>query len=99
MSSVTRLAGPSGQTLELNVNVMGRHMHRHGHSMATSVAAVFVLYFLLKTQGAKLRNDWTPVGIGVKMVLVVTVVGLIYYPYELFMKGPEAVQRAMHTPG
>ena len=54
-----------------------------------------MLILLIRTQGKKLRSDWTPIGIGVKALLVGCVLSLLYYPYELFLKGPDAVQKAL----
>lgn len=65
------------------------------HTVLVFVVALGALYMLLKTQGKALRNDWTPVGIGVKALLLACVGALLYYPYEMFIKGPDAVQSAM----
>lgn len=72
--------------------------HKHSHKIVIFIVALGALILLLRTQAKNLQNDWTPVGIGVKFLLVACVVGLIYYPYELFVKGPDAVDRAMRTP-
>ena len=67
-------------------------------NVATIVFAVFGLVVLLRTQGKTLRNDWSPVGIGIKFVLLACVGALMYYPYELFFQGNTAVTRAIAMP-
>ena len=72
--------------------------HRNTHRLIIIVMAFLALYLLLRWKGKELRNDWTPLGIGIKVLLVICAGALIYYPYELFFtQGPEAVQRAMHS--
>lgn len=70
-------------------------MHQQTHKLFTIAIAFGALVVLMRTQGKALRNDWSPVGIGVKVVLLLCVASLIYYPYELFLKGPAAVNEAM----
>ena len=82
-----RVEGPTTRSAALG--------HHSKHKIATVVVAFGALLFLLRFQGKTLRNDWTPVGIGVKFLLVLCVGALLYYPYELFLKGPDAVQKAM----
>ena len=65
------------------------------HKLAILIVAIGALVLILQTQGDKLRHDWSPVGIGVKLLLAGVVLALLYYPYELFMKGPDAVREAI----
>ena len=74
-----------------------QHHHKPGHQIAIFVVALGALVLMLRTQGKTLRNDWTPVGIGIKFLLVACIGALLYTPYELFFKGPEAVQKAMRS--
>lgn len=74
------------------------HHKRHSHKIAVFLVALGALILLLRTQAKTLQHDWTPVGIGVKFLLVACVAGLVYYPYELFVKGPDAVEHAMRMP-
>lgn len=69
--------------------------HRQKYRLASVVGSIGVLIVLLRTQGKKLRNDWTPIGLGVKALLVGCVLSLLYYPYEMFLKGPDAIDRAL----
>ena len=70
-------------------------VHAKSHKLAVFVCAVGGLVLLLRTQGKTLRNDWTPVGIGVKFVLVLSVASIAILPYELFIKGPSATDKAL----
>lgn len=69
--------------------------HPSSHKLTLAVVAVGAFVFLLKTYGKTLRDDWTPVGIGVKCILLACVVSMLYYPYELFLQGPDAVKKAV----
>ena len=94
----------NGGTTKLVIDVhtngsSGAASHRgRSHAIVVLVLATAALIFMLRWQGPRLRNDMTPVGLGVKFLLVGSVLALIYYPYELFVKGPAAVERAMRIP-
>ena len=100
MSTVAR-----SQRVALDINVVQQpataaepHHKKHGHQIVVFVVALGALILLLRTQAKTLQHDWSPVGIGVKLLLVGCVIGLMYYPYELFIKGPDAVEKAMRMP-
>ena len=65
------------------------------HTLATTIIAIGALVLLLQTQGKKLRHDWSPVGIGVKALLLVCVGYLLYLPYATFVNSPTAAAAAM----
>lgn len=55
--------------------------------IATLVVAVGLLILLLATNSKTLLHDWTPVGIGVKLLLALSVGVLLYLPYKMFSIG------------
>lgn len=68
--------------------------HKRG-GVGVVVGMFAIIFLIIRWQGPKLRNNWTPVGMAVKGVLLMLVVTLLYYPYELFVRGPTAVNRAL----
>ena len=88
------VAAATTAAIDAQNQLQEKRKHHHTHPLIIFVLSVFALIMLLRTQGEKLQHDWTPVGIGVKFLLVACVIGLMYYPYELFLKGPDAVEQA-----
>ena len=61
--------------------------------------ALVVFIFVIQKLGARLRNDWTPQGMAVKAILFFTGLSLVYYPYQLFMRGQVRSTRRGAPPG
>ena len=95
--STTSLPGDTNlnQTIVVADGRYMHHLHKHRHKIAVFIVALGALILLLRTQAKTLQTDWTPVGMGVKFLLLASVAGLVYYPYELFVKGPTEVNKAL----
>lgn len=75
--------------------------YHHGdtarYTMLVFAVSTVALFVVLRWKGPALRVDNTPLGMGVKGMLIMACVALVYMPFELFAKGPRAVRRAFKT--
>lgn len=91
---------PSENHIWIHLDTMHKHIKHHvkkHHRLVWFLGSVLALVLLLRWQGPALRSDWTPLGLGIKAILCMLLIVLLYYPYEMFVKGPTAVRRSLRT--
>ena len=102
-SAVVTPSGPPGRQ-GITISVVNdefrnrfHHHSRHSRKLVWFVGSIVAFFLILRWQGDKLRHDWTPIGIAVKAMLVMTLFAMMSYPYEVFVKGPDATTRALRS--
>lgn len=66
------------------------------HALLLFGMSAMALTAILRVKGKDLRADNSPIGLGVKGLLIIVCATLVWYPFELFMAGPTRLNKALN---